>query len=209
MPNWILVEGRLADGLPMRLYVAEAHGQISAACLHDDVHPRSAEEFEWRCKGGSTPVKSQASAGKPKVLQAAEEQVLEYFSGRRCQFDLPLQWQGTDFQIRVWQELAKVPFGATPSYQRIAEQIGAPKASRAVGSANGRNRLPLFVPCHRIIAAGGKLGGFTGGLGLKKRLLAHEAAVLGTNVDAVALNQLPSAAKRNDRGRQQALGEAY
>lgn len=179
MPNWISVEGLLADGLPMRLYVAESDGQISAACLHDDVHPRSADEFEWRCKGGTKPLETQTSKGRPDVLQAAEKQIFEYFSGRRLQFDLPLQWQGTEFQIRVWKELTKVPFGGTPSYQRIAEQIGSPKASRAVGSANGRNRLPLFVPCHRIIAAGGKLGGFTGGLGLKKRLLAHEAAVLG------------------------------
>ncbi len=163
----------------MRLYVAESDGQICAASLHDDVHPRTVEEFEWRCRGGSKPVKVRASRGTAEVLDAAEQQVGEYFSGRRFQFDLPLEWQGTEFQIRVWQELTRVPFGATPNYQRIAEQIGAPKASRAVGSANGRNRLPLFVPCHRIIAAGGKLGGFTGGLGLKKRLLAHEAAVLG------------------------------
>ena len=181
MPSWISIEGRLADGLPMRLYVAESEGQICAACLHDDVHPRSADEFEWRCRTGSTPVKSPAGGREPDLLQAAEQQVLEYFSGRRLQFDLPLQFQGTEFQIRVWRELAKVPFGATPNYQKIAEQIGAPKASRAVGSANGKNRLPLFVPCHRIIAAGGKLGGFTGGLGLKKRLLAHEAAILGKN----------------------------
>lgn len=186
MPNWILVEGRLADGLPMRLYVAESDGTICAACLHDDMHPRSADEFEWRCNDGMPPVPSQEHERMPEILQAAKEQVSEYFAGQRLQFDLPLQWRGTPFQIRVWQALTTVPFGATPNYQQIAEQIGAPKASRAVGSANGRNRLPLFVPCHRIVAAGGKLGGFTGGLGLKKRLLAHEAAVLG--IDSPHLN---------------------
>lgn len=196
MPNWILVEGRLADGLPMRLYVAESGGQISAACLHDDAHPRSADEFEWRCAGGgNTSGRAQKSERQSDVLHAAEREILEYFAGQRFQFDLPLQWQGTDFQIRVWRELTKIPFGATPHYQQIAERIGAPKASRAVGSANGRNRLPLFVPCHRIIAAGGKLGGFTGGLGLKKRLLAHEAAVLGTEAKQSYVQLLTCAAR--------------
>lgn len=185
MPSWILVEGRLADGLPMRLYIAERDGQICGACLHDDAHPRSADEFEWRLNGGGKQLSATISGEMPDVLKEAKRQVSEYFAGQRFQFDLPLQWQGTEFQVRVWKALAQVPFGATPNYQKIAEQIGAPQASRAVGSANGRNRLPLFVPCHRIIAAGGKLGGFTGGLGLKKRLLAHEAAALGRNIEGL------------------------
>lgn len=179
MSNWISIEGHLADGLPMRLYVAECPGKISATCLHDDAHPRSSDEFEWQCRTAESAAEWPSSNRSSEVLRAAEQQVLEYFAGNRLQFDLPLRWQGTEFQIRVWQELTRVPFGQTPSYGMIAERIGVPNASRAVGAANGRNRLPLFVPCHRIVAAGGKTGGFTGGLSLKKRLLAHEAAVLG------------------------------
>ena len=163
----------------MGLYVAEWQAKISATCLHDDAHPRSAEEFEWQCRTGDTTVKRLDGNRRSDVLRAAEQQILEYFAGKRLQFDLPLQWQGTEFQIRVWQELTRVPFGQTPNYGTIAERIGVPNASRAVGAANGRNRLPLLVPCHRIVAAAGKIGGFTGGVGLKKRLLAHEAAVLG------------------------------
>jgi O-6-methylguanine DNA methyltransferase len=179
MLNWISIEGHLADGLPMRLYVAECPGKISATCLHDDAHPRSADDLEWQCRTEDISAKRLDGNRISDVLRTAEQQLLEYFAGKRLQFDLPLRWHGTEFQIRVWQELTRVPFGQTPNYGTIAERIGAPNPSRAVGMANGRNRLPLLVPCHRIIAAGGKIGGFTGGLGLKKRLLAHEAAVLG------------------------------
>jgi methylated-DNA-[protein]-cysteine S-methyltransferase len=179
MLEWLTVEGRLTDGLPMRLYIAGRNDQICAACLHDDTHPRTPDEFEWRLHGRQTAAERISGSPKSELLHLAERQISEYFSGRRLQFDVPLRWQGTTFQIRVWRELARIPFGTTRSYQEIAEQIGNPKAARPVGSANGKNRLPLFVPCHRVVAAGGKLGGFTGGLGLKKRLLAHEAAVLG------------------------------
>ncbi|HSU33780.1 MAG TPA: methylated-DNA--[protein]-cysteine S-methyltransferase [Bryobacteraceae bacterium] len=182
MLEWLTVEGRLTDGLPMRLYIAGQEEQICAACLHDDAHPRTPDEFEWRLHHGKTPVERSSESPKSELLHLAKLQVSEYFSGRRLQFDVPLRWQGTAFQIRVWQELARIPFGTTRSYQEIAEQIGNPKAARPVGSANGKNRLPLFVPCHRVVAAGGKLGGFTGGLGLKKRLLAHEAAVSGNSL---------------------------
>ena len=103
----------------------------------------------------------------------------EYFAGRRLLFEVPLSLRGTAFQVKVWQQLTRIAFGATASYGDIAEVVGHPAAFRAVGTANGRNNLPIFVPCHRVIAAGGKLGGFTGGINLKKRLLAHEAAVLG------------------------------
>lgn len=163
----------------MRLYVAEWQGKISATCLHDDAHPRGTDEFERQCRTADRGAEWPDSNRISDVLRAAEQQVLEYFAGKRLQFDLPLRWQGTEFQIRIWQELIRVPFGQTPNYGTIAERIGAPNASRAVGMANGRNRLPLLVPCHRIVAAAGKIGGFTGGLGLKKRLLAHEASVLG------------------------------
>jgi O-6-methylguanine DNA methyltransferase len=86
--------------------------------------------------------------------------------------------------VRVWQQLREIPFGSTCTYGELAATIGHPSAFRAVGGANGHNWLPIFVPCHRVLAVGGKLGGFTGGIGLKKRLLAHEAAVLGSRAAA-------------------------
>jgi O-6-methylguanine DNA methyltransferase len=176
MPNWTLVESTLSDNLPMRIFVAELDGRIHATAMHDDEHPRTEDEFLWRIGNGKWE-RREAGSG-PDVLRAAVTQVLEYFAGRRRAFDLPLSLRGTPFQIRVWTELMQVPFGTTCSYGDLAAAIDHPKAFRAVGSANGRNNLPLFIPCHRVIAAAGKLGGFTGGIGLKKRLLAHEAAVL-------------------------------
>jgi O-6-methylguanine DNA methyltransferase len=113
------------------------------------------------------------------MLEDAARQANEYFRGMRTTFDLPFRMKGTDFQRRVWEHLQLIPFGSTISYGQLAERIHAPSAFRAVGNANGRNCLPVFIPCHRVLAVGGKLGGFTGGIGLKKRLLAHESAVLG------------------------------
>ncbi len=171
MSNWTLVEGTLSDGLPMRLFIGERDGMIAAASLCDDVHPRTEDEFLWRFGSPHTRSGSQ-------VLEEAARQAAEYFSGARTSFDVPFLLKGTEFQRRVWQQLRRIPFGSTISYGELAEQIDAPAAFRAVGNANGRNCLPVFIPCHRVLAAGGKIGGFTGGLGLKKRLLAHEAAVL-------------------------------
>jgi methylated-DNA-[protein]-cysteine S-methyltransferase len=90
------------------------------------------------------------------------------------EFDLPLAPQGTQFQLAVWRELQRIPYGQTVSYGELARRIGNPKASRAVGSANGANQIPIVIPCHRVIAAGGKLGGFGGGLPVKEALLALE-----------------------------------
>jgi O-6-methylguanine DNA methyltransferase len=172
----MLVEGQLADGAPMRVYLAEHQNRLWSASLNDDEHPRSEDEFLWRL-GSRQPWRCCERGSGSEVLRAAANQLSDYFAGRRTSFELPLELHGTPFQVRVWQELMRIPFGATRSYGDIAESIGQPKACRAVGSANGRNNLPIFVPCHRVLAAGGKLGGFTGGIGMKKRLLAHEAAV--------------------------------
>jgi O-6-methylguanine DNA methyltransferase len=98
-------------------------------------------------------------------------QLKEYFSGRRRDFDLPLAFGGTKFQKSVWRKLQEIPYGETISYGELAKRVGNPKASRAVGSANGKNCIPIVVPCHRVIAAGGKLGGFGGGLPTKQALL--------------------------------------
>lgn len=112
-------------------------------------------------------------AGHP-VLMAAEAQLREYFAGTRTRFDLPLDFRGTDFQKSVWAELLAIPFGETRSYGEIAAKLGRPKASRAVGAANGRNPISIVAPCHRVIGSTGKLTGFAGGLDAKEYLLALE-----------------------------------
>lgn len=113
------------------------------------------------------------------VLRAAASQLREYFAGTRRAFDLPLAPDGTDFQRRVWQTLATIPYGRTISYADLASRVGRPGASRAVGAANGRNPLPIVLPCHRVIGANGALTGFGGGLPTKRFLLELEGALLG------------------------------
>lgn len=105
-------------------------------------------------------------------------QLEQYFAGQRRRFDLRLLPAGTTFQLAAWNALGTIPFGETRSYQQQALQIGRPLATRAVGAANGRNPLPIVVPCHRVIGKDGSLTGFGGGLSCKQWLLAHEAAVL-------------------------------
>jgi methylated-DNA-[protein]-cysteine S-methyltransferase len=187
MANWTLAEGLLSDGLPMRLFLAEHDGALWATSMHDEVHPLTEEEFVWRL--GTT---ARWQKGQSETLREAVAEVKDYSAGRRRAFDLPLALRGTDFQKRLWTQLRQIPFGVVQSYSEVAEAIGQEQACRAVGNANGHNNLPLFVPCHRVIAAGGKIGGFTGGLGLKKRLLAHEAATLDRE-------KRPSDAPRKDR----------
>jgi methylated-DNA-[protein]-cysteine S-methyltransferase len=111
------------------------------------------------------------------ALRTAVAQLREYFAGRRRSFDLPLDCRGTAFQCAVWRELRSIPFGEVISYRELARRVGRPQGSRAVGQANGRNPLPIVVPCHRVIAADGSLGGFSGGLPVKAKLLAHEGLV--------------------------------
>jgi methylated-DNA-[protein]-cysteine S-methyltransferase len=108
------------------------------------------------------------------VLLRAQQQLEQYFAGKRREFTVKLDPAGTDFQTRVWNALRTIPFGETRSYGQIADQIGSRKAVRAVGAANGANPLSIIVPCHRVIGADGKLTGFAGGLDVKARLLALE-----------------------------------
>jgi len=107
----------------------------------------------------------------------AIRQLLEYLDGKRTEFDLPLDLRGTPFQLSVWSALREIPYGATRSYAEIAARVGNADAVRAVGAANGANPVALVVPCHRVIQSGGKLGGYGGGLDLKRRLLAMEQSV--------------------------------
>lgn len=110
----------------------------------------------------------------PVELQDAATQLTEYFAGNLTQFTFKLNPQGTDFQKRVWQALADIPFGKTTSYQALSVQLGDVKAIRAVASANGKNPLWIVVPCHRVIGSDGSLTGYAGGLWRKKWLLEHE-----------------------------------
>ena len=117
------------------------------------------------------PVWERSNGALPAALAEAKLQLEEYFAGDRREFDLPLAARGTEFQCRVWAELRRIPFGETISYGELATRIGKPTASRAVGAANGRNPLPVVVPCHRVIGSDGRLTGFGGGLPTKQALL--------------------------------------
>lgn len=108
------------------------------------------------------------------ALRDARAQLLQFLHGERTTFELPLAPHGTDFQLRVWRALADIPFGQTWSYMQLARHIGQPTASRAVGAANGRNPLPIVLPCHRVIGASGALTGFGGGIETKAALLELE-----------------------------------
>ena len=116
--------------------------------------------------------------GENAILQRAAAQLAEYFAGKRTSFDLPLAMDGTEFERSVWNLLRDIPYGATTSYGDLARRLGAPKDARAVGAANGKNPIPIIVPCHRVIGANGDLTGFGGGLDTKRWLLVHEGALL-------------------------------
>jgi len=118
-----------------------------------------------------------------RAFAIARAQLVEYFSGDRLEFDLPLAAVGTDFQRKVWRELCRIPYGVTISYGELARRIGQPGAARAVGLANGSNPLPIVVPCHRVIGADGSLTGFGGGIERKRWLLAHEARYASVTQD--------------------------
>jgi methylated-DNA-[protein]-cysteine S-methyltransferase len=109
-----------------------------------------------------------------QILKKCAEQLDEYFLGKRIEFNLPLQQHGTEFQLKVWNELLNIPFGETINYLTLAKRIGNLKSIRAVGTANGRNNISIVVPCHRVIGSDGSLTGYSGGLWRKQWLLEHE-----------------------------------
>jgi methylated-DNA-[protein]-cysteine S-methyltransferase len=125
-----------------------------------------------------TTVRAEWTASE-RPFKSLVRQLKEYFAGRRRQFDVPLEPIGTPFQRAVWQELTRIPYGASTSYGEIARRLGHPLASRAVGRANGANPWPIVVPCHRVIGANQSLTGFGGGLEIKRRLLLLEAEADG------------------------------
>lgn len=123
----------------------------------------------WR-KQAEPPIRS------TRLIQQCVSQLEEYFAGARKNFDLPMEFQGTDFQKQVWEELLKIPYGETCSYAELAKRVRRPKAFRAAGTANGKNPIAIIIPCHRVIATGGGLGGYAGGLSAKEKLLKIERA---------------------------------
>ena len=145
-----------------RICIAEAGGSITNLYLETDTVPQNVEICETA------------------VIREAFRQLDAYLAGDMKTFSVPLAPPGTDFMRRVWKLLCEVPYGKTASYKDIAIAAGNPKAVRAVGMANNKNPLPLFIPCHRIIGSDGKLVGYRGGLDLKRKLLElekHHAAV--------------------------------
>ena len=141
-------------------------------------------EFPRRGK----PVKPSAGWEKsPRELREVTKQLKVYFAGKRTRFDLKLAPEGTEFQRAVWKALQTIPYGKTISYGELADKIGNPKAVRAVGGANGKNPIPIIIPCHRVIGADGSLTGFGGGLPTKVALLSLET---GRNFSLQSANKL-------------------
>jgi len=135
--------------------------------------PRGLRQVLW---AGQAPPAGSVDASCA-VLEEAERQLDAYFAGELRRFDLPLDLVGTEFQVAAWRALADIPFGTTVTYGEQARRLGRPTAVRAVGAANGRNPLPIVLPCHRIVGADGSLVGFGGGLPRKQALLEHEASL--------------------------------
>ena len=122
--------------------------------------------------------------GMNTILGQTVRELTEYFNGTRTQFTIPLHTQGTTFQHTVWQRLQTIPFGITPSYSDLAASVGNPRACRAVARANATNKIVIIIPCHRIINANGKLGGYNCGLTRKQWLLAHEKSLHAATASA-------------------------
>jgi methylated-DNA-[protein]-cysteine S-methyltransferase len=123
------------------------------------------------------PANARHASGPVPLLIEAVRQLESYFRRELRDFQLPLDFEGTEFQKRAWRQLLTIPYGQTRSYSQIAQAIGSPAAVRAVGAANGANPIAIVVPCHRVIGANGRLVGYGGGLPLKKRLLELEGVV--------------------------------
>jgi methylated-DNA-[protein]-cysteine S-methyltransferase len=128
----------------------------------------------WLPTESRAPLTPQATGhDAPPVLKDTVTQLEEYFARERTEFDLPIELDGTAFQKEVWTELSRIPYGETISYGELARRVGRPKGPRAVGQANGKNPIPIIVPCHRVLASNG-IGGYGGGLPMKRTLLAVE-----------------------------------
>jgi methylated-DNA-[protein]-cysteine S-methyltransferase len=128
----------------------------------------------WQKQAVKSVHKLDPKRAEDKMILKAVSQLKEYFAGKRKEFDIDLNFEGTAFQNRVWRALSQIPFGQTVAYKDIAKKISNPKAVRAVGTANGKNPFCIIVPCHRVIAADGSIGGYGGGIPVKRQLLQIE-----------------------------------
>jgi methylated-DNA-[protein]-cysteine S-methyltransferase len=166
--------------------IAEPPGQRRAATAYCyfDLVPSPFRSLSVAVDGDGRLVEIRLDGRRPEGRRDAQRcknaatQLREYFAGERRTFDLELAPYGTEFQLRVWRALCAIPYGAVRNYGDIARAIGQPGAARAVGQANGCNPLPIVVPCHRVIASDSTIGGYSGGLAIKHRLLALEGAEL-------------------------------
>lgn len=122
---------------------------------------------------GSNPDYS-ISQSRNKVIEMAISRISEYLEGKRRLFNLPMRLEGTEFRMKVWNEMRRIPYGETITYKELAQRIGSPDACRAVANACGANPFPILIPCHRVVASGGRIGGYTGGLDIKLKLLEIE-----------------------------------
>lgn len=147
------------------LTVVASDAGVRYVMFDHDAHPKPLDVIEI------------VDSGHP-VLDEACSQLDQYLAGTRTEFDLPLDLKGTEFQVTAWRALSRIPFGRTASYAEQAASIGRPTATRAVGSANGRNPVAVVLPCHRVVGSDGSLTGFGGGLGVKQWLLDHERRVI-------------------------------
>jgi len=120
--------------------------------------------------------------GKNPHLKLLKKELAAYFAGTLTEFTVPLSYPGSKFQEQVWAELLRIPYGQTRSYQEIADALGIPTATRAVGTANGQNRIAIVIPCHRVVNTGGALGGYSGGLWRKRHLLDLEHGQRGLGI---------------------------
>jgi methylated-DNA-[protein]-cysteine S-methyltransferase len=116
------------------------------------------------------------------VIETCKTELTEYFDGKRKTFDVKINPVGTDFQLRVWNQLKEIPYGKTISYSDLAIRLGDLKVIRAAGTANGKNKIPIIIPCHRVIGKDGSLVGFAGGLDIKEQLLRHEGVISGEQI---------------------------
>lgn len=145
--------------------------------LVDDEGQLTRLAFPGEVRSPRWPVDMEKVIWDDRLIEPVAEQIEDYFAGRRHHFDLPLAPAGTAFQQRVWAALQEISFGTVLSYGKFAARLGLPKASRAIGAANGANPISLVIPCHRLIASSGALTGYSGGLSVKRALLEFEGAL--------------------------------
>lgn len=157
---------------PIGMICIEEEGAAITALYLDRECPKRyhAEDNEAKTEGENPPV-GFADEPQTKLLKRAGTELMEYFQGTRKEFTLPLSPRGTEFQKKVWAALRSIPYGETRSYGEIAAQVGNPRSARAVGGANNKNPIMIFIPCHRVVGADGSLTGFACGLEAKKYML--------------------------------------